>query len=256
MSNRVKIVIPARYGSTRLPGKPLADICGKPMIIRVCERVTSALPNIELIVATDDQRIADAVKDNGYRYFLSKIDHVSGTDRIAEVATAHRWSGETKIINVQGDEPLVPLELLTGFYKYIESIQSLRMATVACRFDSVEEVLDTSKVKLVVSTHGGAMYFSRAPVPFNRELGVCGQTLPLYRKHLGVYAYSVSTLKKIALLGPTQTEISESLEQLRALENGVAIKVYDSKLNAPPGVDMPADLLKVREIFRSINEAR
>ena len=255
MSSDVKIVIPARYGSTRLPGKPLADICGKPMVVRVCERVLQAIPHAELIVATDDDRVSEAVLTNGYKSFLSTFPHLSGTDRIAEVSATLGWHEETKIINVQGDEPLIPVELLRGFYEYVEAQPLLEMATVSCPFDSVNDVHDPNKVKVVVSPSQSALYFSRSVIPFNRESGVSEKNLSEYKKHLGIYAYSASTLVKIAGLTPTTNELAESLEQLRALDNNVRIKVLHSGLSSSPGVDTPEDLEKVRNLYRKCYES-
>lgn len=252
-SSRIKIIIPARWASTRLPGKPLADICGKPMVVRVCEQVKIALPDVELIVATDDERVVEAVEGNGYLCFFSKTPHVSGTDRLAETALSLGLSEDTRVINVQGDEPLIPIELLSSFFEFVVRLSSLQIATVACPFDSVSEVLDKNKVKLVASPAGNAVYFSRSPIPYNRELGVCNESLYSFKKHVGIYAYSTKTLFQVSQLKPTQNELTESLEQLRALDSGIEIKVFETKYSAVPGVDTETDLVKVQEIYRSMN---
>ena len=255
MSSDVKIVIPARYGSTRLPGKPLADICGKPMVVRVCERVLQAIPDAELTVATDDDRVSEAVLTYGFKSFMSTLPHQSGTDRIAEVAATLGWREQTKIINIQGDEPLIPVELLRGFYEYVHAQPLLEMATVSCPFESINDVQDPNKVKVVVSPSESAVYFSRSVIPFNRESGVSEDNLSQFRKHLGIYAYSASMLAKLAKLMPTPNELSESLEQLRAIDNRVDIKVLHSEVRASPGVDTPEDLEKVRKLYRKCDES-
>jgi 3-deoxy-manno-octulosonate cytidylyltransferase (CMP-KDO synthetase) len=224
------------------------------MVVRVCERVLQAIPHAELIVATDDDRVSKAVLSNGYKSFLSSLPHLSGTDRIAEVSATLGWHEQTRIINVQGDEPLVPVELLRGFYEYVQAQPLFEMATVSCPFDSVNDAKDPSKVKVVVTPSESAVYFSRSVIPFNRELGINEKNLSQLKKHLGIYAYSASTLAKIAGMPPTPNELTESLEQLRAIDNRIDLKVLHSEMRASPGVDTPEDLEKVRKLYRKCDE--
>ena len=238
---RTLCVIPARYASTRLPGKPLADICGKPMICRVLERARCARKPDKVIVATDDERICDAVRAEGGEALMTRTDHLTGTDRLAEVAEA--YPAVDLIVNVQGDEPLIEPSLIDDLIAPFEMDENLPMATVMTRMEDAEEQLDPNNVKVVVDKLGYALYFSRSLVPYPRAAAG-----PVY-KHIGIYAYRRDFLLRYARLEPTPLEKAESLEQLRALENGYGIRVLETDCRFV-GVDTPEDLALVNKIYR------
>ena len=238
---RTLCVIPARYASTRLPGKPLADICGKPMICRVLERARCARKPDKVIVATDDERICDAVRAEGGEALMTRTDHLTGTDRLAEVAEA--YPAVDLIVNVQGDEPLIEPSAIDDLIAPFEMDENLPMATVMTRMEDAEEQLDPNNVKVVVDKLGYALYFSRSLVPYPRAAAG-----PVY-KHIGIYAYRRDFLLRYARLEPTPLEKAESLEQLRALENGYGIRVLETDCRFV-GVDTPEDLALVNKIYR------
>ena len=238
---RTLCVIPARYASTRLPGKPLADICGKPMICRVWERARRAEKPERVIVATDDQRIYDAVRKDGGEAMLTRADHPTGTDRLAEVAQAH--AAVDLIVNVQGDEPLIEPSVLDELIALFEADENLQMATVMTRMEDEEEQKNPNNVKVVVDKLGYALYFSRSLLPYPRAAAA-----PVY-KHIGIYAYRRDFLLHYARLAPTPLEKAESLEQLRALENGYGIRVLETASRFI-GVDTPEDLALVNRLYR------
>lgn len=238
---RTLCVIPARYASTRLPGKPLADICGKPMICRVLERASRAQKPEKVIVATDDQRIYDAVRAEGGEAILTRADHPTGTDRLAEVAEA--YPEVDLIVNVQGDEPLIEPSVIDDLIAPFEMDENLPMATVMVRMDDAAEQLNPNNVKVIVDKLGYALYFSRSLVPYPRATAG-----PVY-KHIGIYAYRRDFLLRYARLEPTPLERAESLEQLRALENGYGIRVLETDCRFV-GVDTLEDLALVNKIYR------
>lgn len=238
---RTLCVIPARYASTRLPGKPLADICGKPMICRVLERASRAQKPEKVIVATDDERIYDAVRAEGGEALLTRADHPTGTDRLAEVAEA--YPEVDLIVNVQGDEPLIEPSVIDELIAPFEMDENLPMATVMVRMDDAAEQLNPNNVKVIVDKLGYALYFSRSLVPYPRAAAG-----PVY-KHIGIYAYRRDFLLRYARLEPTPLERAESLEQLRALENGYGIRVLETDCRFV-GVDTPEDLALVNKIYR------
>ena len=238
---RTLCVIPARYASTRLPGKPLADICGKPMICRVLERASRAQKPEKVIVATDDERIYDAVRAEGGEALLTRADHPTGTDRLAEVAEA--YPEVDLIVNVQGDEPLIEPSVIDDLIAPFEMDKNLPMATVMVRMEDAAEQLNPNNVKVVVDKLGYALYFSRSLVPYPRAAAG-----PVY-KHIGIYAYRRDFLLRYARLEPTPLERAESLEQLRALENGYGIRVLETDCRFV-GVDTPEDLALVNKIYR------
>ena len=240
---KVLCVIPARYASTRLPGKPLKDIAGKPMVVRVYERASQARLVDETLVATDDERIKAAVEAAGGRAMLTRADHPTGTDRLAEVAEA--YPEVDLIINVQGDEPLIEPALIDELAGQFESDEGLQMATVKTEIKEEAEQKNPNNVKVVCDKAGYALYFSRSLMPYPRK-GGC----PVY-KHIGIYAYRREFLLKYAKMEPTPLEKAESLEQLRALENGFRIKVVETKASFV-GVDTPEDLERVNEIYRNM----
>lgn len=237
---KIGCVIPARFGSTRLPGKPLADIAGKPMIQRVYERVTNAKKPEVFIVATDDQRVYDAVQSFGGTVVMTDANHPTGTDRLAEVA--QQYTDLDVIINVQGDEPMIGANLIDQLAELFESDDALQMATVATPLLE-EEYDEPSAVKVILNKRNDAMYFSRSLIPYPRHDFV---NTPL--KHIGIYAYRRQFLLDYAKMEPTAAEQTESLEQLRALENGFAIRVITTDKRFV-GVDTPEDLARVNAIF-------
>ena len=238
---RTLCVIPARYASTRLPGKPLADICGKPMICRVLERASRAQKPEKVIVATDDERSYDVVRAEGGEAILTRADHPTGTDRLAEVAEA--YPEVDLIVNVQGDEPLIEPSVIDDLIAPFEMDENLPMATVMVRMDDAAEQLNPNNVKVIVDKLGYALYFSRSLVPYPRAAAG-----PVY-KHIGIYAYRRDFLLRYARLEPTPLERAESLEQLRALENGYGIRVLETDCRFV-GVDTPEDLALVNKIYR------
>ena len=237
---KIGCVIPARFGSTRLPGKPLADIAGKPMIQRVYERVTNAKKPEVFIVATDDQRVYDAVQSFGGTVVMTDANHPTGTDRLAEVA--QQYTDLDVIINVQGDEPMIDANLIDQLAELFESDDVLQMATVATPLLE-EEYDEPSAVKVILNKRNDAMYFSRSLIPYPQHDFV---NTPL--KHIGIYAYRRQFLLDYAKMEPTAAEQTESLEQLRALENGFAIRVITTDKRFV-GVDTPEDLARVNAIF-------
>jgi 3-deoxy-manno-octulosonate cytidylyltransferase (CMP-KDO synthetase) len=238
---RFHVVIPARYASTRFPGKPLADLGGKPMVVRVCERAAkSGAASVQ--VATDDERIARAVRAHGHAAVMTRADHASGTDRIAEVARKSKLRDREIVVNVQGDEPLIPPKLIAQVAALLAAKREASVST-ACHPIPEAEAASPNVVKVVLDAEGHALYFSRAQIPYPREAGgVC------YR-HAGLYGYRVSFLKKYSRLRAPALEKAEALEQLRVLWHGYRIAVAVSKAEVPPGVDTPQDLEAVRRIL-------
>jgi 3-deoxy-manno-octulosonate cytidylyltransferase (CMP-KDO synthetase) len=248
-----KVVIPARYASTRLPGKPLLDIGGRPMILRV---VAQALASgaAEVVVATDDERVASAVRDgperDAVRVVMTDSSLPSGTDRAAVVAERLGWSDDCAVVNLQGDEPFMPPELIRQVAGLLEEDASAGIATLATPVTSVGEFLDPNVVKVVRAPDGGAMYFSRAPIPWSRD-GAPGDLASQREfagalRHVGLYAYRAGALRRLARLVPSALEGLERLEQLRALEAGVRIAVAVCAVPPASGVDTPGDLEKAR----------
>ena len=235
------VIIPARYASTRFPGKPLADLAGKPMVVHVCERAAkSGAAGVH--VATDDKRIFDVVKAHGHRAILTRADHPSGTDRLAEAARKLALKDAEIVVNVQGDEPLIAPRLIAQVGNLLGKKPKASVAT-ACHAIHDEAALgNPNVVKVVMDAEGYALYFSRSRIPYPREAG--GAT---YR-HAGIYGYRVGFLKKYSRLKPAPLEKSEALEQLRVLWHGFRIAVAVSETEIPPGVDTPQDLEAVRRI--------
>ena len=240
---KIICVIPARYASTRLPGKPLKDICGKPMICRVYDRACLAKNISDVIVATDDERIFQAVEKNSGRAMMTRADHKTGTDRLAEVA--EKISDADVVINVQGDEPLIEPALIEELAKQFED-ENLQMATVATELSDEDEMKNPNNVKVVIDKNNNALYFSRSLIPYPRNEGKS----KVY-KHIGIYAYRRNFLLNYAKMQPTELEQAESLEQLRALENGYKIRVIKSNCKFV-GVDTEEDLKLVNEIYKNL----
>lgn len=235
-------VIPARYSSTRLPGKPLKDICGVPMICRVWERASRAQSVTEVIVATDDERILQAVENHSGQAMMTRADHKTGTDRLAEVA--EKFPDAEVIVNVQGDEPLIEASLIDELVAEFVKDDDLQMATVATELLNEDEMKNPNNVKVVLDRYNDALYFSRSLIPYPRNAGNAKVL-----KHIGIYAYRRNFLLDYAKMEPTPLEKAESLEQLRALENGFKIRVIISSCRFV-GVDTEEDLQLVNEIYR------
>lgn len=248
------IVIPARYASSRLPGKPLADIAGKPMVVHVAERGRESGAQ-EVIVATDDPRIEETVRRHGHHVLMTRSDHASGTDRIAEVAAARNWPDDRIVVNVQGDEPRIAPALIRSVAAQLSDHPDADIATACHPIHAAAEMFDPNAVKVVMDDKGYALYFSRAPIPFARDAFRADTSrlpagLPAYR-HLGLYAYRCRFLRTYAALSPAPIERFESLEQLRALWHGFRISVVVTAQAPEPGVDTPEDLEKMRKAFSS-----
>ena len=247
------VVIPARYASTRLPGKPLLDIGGVPMIQRVVARACASSAE-EVLVATDDERVVAAVSDP--RAPGRRIAHMtdpalpSGTDRVAAVADARGWDDETIVVNVQGDEPFLPPRLIEQAADLLGQDPAAGVATLSAPVGSLREFLDPNVVKVVTARDGSALYFSRAPIPWTRDgaaAGLASQTqFGGARRHVGIYAYRVGALRRITRLPASELELREKLEQLRALQNGIRIVVGACIELPAPGVDTEADLRRAR----------
>ena len=253
MSVRFKVVIPARYGSTRLPGKPLLNIVGKPMIAHVCERAQEADAD-EIIVATDDERIFQAVSDLGFKAVMTRADHQSGTERIAEVARLCGWAEDEIIVNLQGDEPLIPPTYIRDVATALAGQQLAGIATLAARITNPEEIFNPNAVKVVLNKNGYALYFSRAPIPWDRDAFTQSGKTPSgkspYLRHIGMYAYTVDFLNRYCLWDASLLESVESLEQLRILWHGEAIRVEIVDKTPDAGVDTQEDLMRVEQVLR------
>jgi 3-deoxy-manno-octulosonate cytidylyltransferase (CMP-KDO synthetase) len=247
------VLIPARLGSTRLPGKPLADIGGAPMVVRVAQRVQRSGAQ-GVVVACDSATIVQACAAHGVQTVLTRADHASGTDRLAEAAALLGLPDDAIVVNVQGDEPLIDPALPAACATLLHTHAQIEMSTCAHRITEDAEVFNPNVVKVVLDAQNRALYFSRAPIPWQRDLyrqGAAGwQTqggaaLPVYR-HIGLYAYRHGFLRRYAALPAAPLEQAEALEQLRALWHGHAIAVHITDHAPGPGVDTPADLARVR----------
>lgn len=246
------VVIPARFASTRLPAKALADIGGKPMVVRVAEQAQKS-GAIQVLVATDHEDIAAAARTHGCEVRMTRADHPSGTDRIAEVANTLELTDDSVIVNVQGDEPLIPPQLIADLARTLMNKPEAAIASACYPIGDTAELFSPNIVKVVMDHEGHALYFSRAPIPYARDAFAADakafpQGLPAYR-HLGIYAYRVAYLRQYAQLQPAEIEAFESLEQLRALWHGHRIAMLVCDAAPPPGVDTPADLERVRALY-------
>lgn len=249
---RFQVVIPARLASTRLPGKPLADIAGKPMVVRVLERAQRAGAQ-SVWVAADDARVVDAVRAAGGNAMLTRSDHPSGTDRLAEVVQALGWADDDIVVNVQGDEPLIDPQIVADVAESLASDPQAAVATAAHALHEAADVFNPNVVKVVCDRHGRALYFSRAPIPWARDAfastrDVLPADLPILR-HVGIYAYRVAFLRQYAGLEASPLEHWEALEQLRVLWHGYRIAVRTIAQAPQAGVDTPDDLARVRAVF-------
>ena len=246
------VVIPARFGASRLHGKPLADIGGKPMVVRVAERAQASGASA-VWVATDDQSVFNAVKLHGHKAMMTRTDHATGTDRIAEVTRELGLAESEIVVNVQGDEPLIAPELIREVAQSLAEHAEASIATACHPFTDAESLLNPNVVKVVLDHSGHALYFSRAPIPYPRDSLALSQSalpsgLPSYR-HIGIYAYRARFLQLYTGLEPAAIECFEALEQLRALWHGHRIAVAVTAHAPEAGVDTAEDLERVRRIF-------
>lgn len=239
MSTSFRVAIPARYASTRFPGKPLAPIAGRTMLEHVWRRACEAGAE-EVVVATDDDRIAAAADGFGATVCMTRADHSSGTDRLAEVAQARRWSDDAIVVNLQGDEPLMPPVVLRQVAEDLAAYPDAALATLAVPLAAAGERDEPNIVKVVTDRAGYALYFSRAPIPYPRMPGAADA----YR-HLGIYAYRAGFLRRFTALEPAPIERAEQLEQLRALWHGHRIHVTEAAAIPAAGVDDPGDVARV-----------
>jgi len=251
------VLIPARLASSRLPDKPLADIAGLPMVVRVAQRAAQSGAR-RVVVAADDQRILDACSRHGVQAVLTRRDHASGSDRLAEACGLLGLSGDDIVVNVQGDEPLIDPALIDAVAGLLPARPDARMGTAAHAIDTVEDYLNPNVVKVVLDGRGLAHYFSRAPIPHARDHAagtawwktdeaVQAGHAPL--RHIGLYSYRAGFLREFPQLPPAPTERLEALEQLRALWHGHRIAVHVTDASPGPGVDTPADLERVRTLM-------
>lgn len=248
------VAIPARYAATRLPGKPLRMIGDKPMVVHVAERALQAGAT-QVWVAADDQRIAEALSSAGVQVAMTRADHVSGTDRLAECAQIAGWSDDTIVVNLQGDEPFAPASGIRAVAQLLEATGA-PMSTLCTPVTSIEQLLDPNAVKVVANQQQEAMYFSRAPIPFARDaFGMEPKVLPpdmVAYRHIGIYGYRAGFLRTFTSLPAGVLERLESLEQLRVMEAGYRIAVAVTPVEFPPGVDTPEDLERAQAHFRQM----
>ena len=249
-----RVVIPARYGSTRLPGKALLPLAGKPMLQWVHEAAAASGAR-EVLIATDDERIVRAARSFGAVAVLTATDHASGTDRIAELARTQRWLPDDIVVNVQGDEPLMPAAVIAQVCALLRAQPQADIATLATPIESLTELLDPNVVKVVTDARGMALYFSRAPIPWTRDGATAGILTQAdcggARRHRGIYAYRVAALLRLAELPQGVLEEREKLEQLRALEHGLGICVGDALERPGPDVNTPEDLQHAAAVLAS-----
>ena len=254
MSQAFTVVIPARFSSTRLPGKPLQLIAGKPMVQHVWEQARKSAAQ-RVVVATDDARIVEACQAFGAEVLLTRVDHESGTDRLAEVAQALGLAADAIVVNVQGDEPLIPPAVIDQVAANLAAHAEAGMATLAEPIEDVESLFNPNVVKVVADLNGLALTFSRATLPWARDQFANDRdSLPAgvpFRRHIGIYAYRAGFLQDFVAWGPCWLEETERLEQLRALWHGVRIHVADAVEAPPAGVDTPQDLERVRRLLEA-----
>jgi len=246
------VLIPARYASTRLPGKPLADIAGKPMVVRVAQRALASGAT-RVVVATDDERVRDAVAAHGLVACMTRADHPTWTDRLAEAAIALGLADDEIVVNVQGDEPLLDPALMRSIAVLLQRQPDAAIATACHPIDDPAEAFNPNVVKVVLDAAGYALYFSRATIPWARDAFAASTDtlpsgLPLYR-HYGLYAYRMSFLRAFPALAAAPIERFEALEQLRALWHGFRIVVEITGATPAPGIDTPEDLARVRALY-------
>lgn len=247
---RFRIVVPARYASTRLPGKPLRLLAGRPLIEHVYRLALTGGAS-DIVIATDDPRIRAVAEGFGATVCMTSPDHPTGTDRLAEVTTRLGWPDDDIVVNVQGDEPGLPPSLIAQTAAALEDHPDAGIATVCARIRTAGELFDPNAVKVVRDEQGYALYFSRAPIPWRRGVFQIGAAVPtelpndaVWFRHIGLYAYRVAVLRRYPHLTPAPAEQAESLEQLRALWHGIRIYVAEAGEAPPPGIDTEADLAR------------
>jgi 3-deoxy-manno-octulosonate cytidylyltransferase (CMP-KDO synthetase) len=241
MSKSFMVAIPARYGSTRFPGKPLAPIAGRPMILHTCDRAREA-GAARVVVATDHQEIAGVCTDAGHEVIMTSADHQSGTDRLAEVVTTLALADDEIVINLQGDEPLMPPDFIRRLHARLSEASEARMATLVTPLATAGELHDPNVVKVVINRLGEALYFSRAPIPWDRQNAGRPASVQGWYRHLGIYAYRVAFLRDYPTMQAPELERIESLEQLRALWHGETIVTARVEGDTGPGIDTPEQL--------------
>jgi len=242
-----KVVIPARYNSTRLPGKPLIEIAGFPMIIHVARKAKLSGAE-EIIIATDDERILTEVENFGFEALMTDLNHASGTDRILEVAKKKSWPSDTKVINVQGDEPLIDPKLIVDLNDFMNQSKS-NYVTAATKFRNYTDFINFNNVKVILDQNRNAIYFSRSLIPYSKLHEDKKIDDDVVYHHIGIYGYSVSMLEKFCKLKKSKLEESEKLEQLRAIDNQLPIQVLIHHGNHFKGVDTLEDLTEVKKII-------
>ena len=248
------VVIPARFASTRLPGKPLLPIAGKPMVVRVAEQAAKSGAQ-QIWIATDHQPILAVAHEHGFKACLTHAHHQSGTDRIAEVVDQHDWPDDAIIVNVQGDEPLIPPTLIRAVAQHLHDHPACAIATACHPIHDEASMRNPNIVKAVLDKDGNAMYFSRAPIPYPRDAFAKNEALPeniTVLRHIGIYAYRAGFLRAFGQLAPAAIEQVEALEQLRALWHGYKIGVTVTAEAPPAGVDTEADLHAARSTFEAL----
>ncbi len=254
MSAEFTVVIPARFASTRFPGKPLQLIAGKPMVQHVWEQACKSSAT-QVVVATDDARIVAACESFGAQVLMTRDDHASGTDRLAEVAAALGLAADAIVVNVQGDEPLIPPQVIDQVAANLAAHAEAGISTLAEPIHDAETLFNPNVVKVASDCNGLALTFSRAPLPWARDdFARARDALPPevpYRRHIGIYAYRAGFLQDFVTWGPCWLENTECLEQLRALWHGVRIHVADALIAPPPGVDTAEDLERVRRLLEA-----
>ena len=245
------VIIPARMASSRLPDKPLADIAGLPMVVRVAQRAAQS-GAARVVVAADDARVVEACQAHGVQALLTRQDHASGSDRLAEACVALGLDGDDIVVNVQGDEPLIDPALVRSCADLLARRPECAVATAAHAIEDEADFRNPNVVKVVCDAQGRALYFSRAPIPWWRDGSQAGQAalppVPAWR-HIGLYAYRAATLRRFPQLSPAPLEQTESLEQLRILWHGDRIAVFEAAQAPAAGVDTPEDLARVRRVF-------
>jgi 3-deoxy-manno-octulosonate cytidylyltransferase (CMP-KDO synthetase) len=248
------VIIPARYASSRFPGKPLADLHGKPMVQHVYERACESEAS-RVLIATDDQRIADVAKGFGAEVCMTSDSHVSGTDRLQQVVSDLEFYADDIVVNVQGDEPLVPARIINQVAHNLKAETTASISTLSEPILDIETLLNPNVVKVVSDIGGMALYFSRAPIPWSRDsfgTDLSKAVMPSnisWQRHIGIYAYRVKLLNDFVKWAPAPIEETECLEQLRAMWNGARIHVAEADEQPPAGVDTPEDLERLRELL-------
>jgi len=250
------VAIPARMAATRLPGKPLRLLGGEPLVLHVARRALAAGAD-EVIVATDDARIADALAGRGVTVCMTRADHASGTDRLAECAAQLKWDDARIVVNLQGDEPFAPPDGIRAVAACLAA-SGAEMATLAAPIDAMETLFDPNAVKVVCKADGDALYFSRAPLPWDRDRFArerLGALTEGWLRHIGIYAYRAGFLRRFAAMSQGRLECIEALEQLRVLEAGARIAVAVTPVAFPPGVDTESDLARAEALLAAISAA-